>query len=269
MNIINNINKVFKRIINSQSEFLNILNSLSLIIWILILSLTTFNISLNATAVGGSTPHINSIEQTISNASSLVDLHSSSYSNQYIGHFTISNNDPDGYEVVFESKNVNDVRQQNLSGSYITSRLLMSSDLSGEPINVIVDKSSNPSRHYDVEGFYVPYTVTVAPRVDGSNFSNSGEHGCFTNLTTFNALSTSGNGSHALSDKNLTHITDSANGSKTYIQYNLTDATCTQKTNGVTATSGVQYDVGLTTTAKSSLLGGNFTDTIIIVISDL
>tara|TARA_B100000427_G_scaffold95777_1_gene78914 strand:+ start:33654 stop:34451 length:798 start_codon:yes stop_codon:yes gene_type:complete len=265
MNKINNtINKL-----NNKSEWLIITKSMLFIIWVMILSLTAFNISINAAAVGGSTPHINSIENSISNASSLVDLQLNSYSDQYIGHFTISNNDPDGYEIVFESKNVNDVRQQNLTGSYITSRLLMSSDLAGNSINIIVDKTSNPSRHYDVEGLYVPYSITVEPRVDGSNFSNSGEHGCFTNLTTFNSLSTSGNGNHTLSDKSITHITDSANGSKTYIQYTLTDATCIQKTNGVTSTSGVQYDVGLTTAAKSSLLGGNFTDTIIIVISDL
>jgi hypothetical protein len=67
----------------------------------------------------------------------------------------------------------------------------------------------------------------------------------------------------------LTHLSDSTAGGKTYIDFDLTDSVCTQKINGVTATADFQYDVSLTTTAKNTLLGGNFTDTITVTVTDL
>jgi hypothetical protein len=218
--------------------------------------------------VGGSTPAINTVAHDVSGGTDLIDLHNTSYTTEYIGHITLNNNDPDGFEVVFESKNVNDVRSQNTS-SFITSRLLMSSDLQGNALNLAVDKSTGPSRHFDVEGLYIPYTVTIAPRINGSNFANSGIHGCFTDLSTYNSLGQTGNGLHKLTNQSLTHLSDSTAGGKTYIDFDLTDSVCTQKINGVTATADFQYDVSLTTTAKNTLLGGNFTDTITVTVTDL
>jgi hypothetical protein len=218
--------------------------------------------------VGGSTPAINTVAHDVSAGPELVDLHDTSYTSEYIGHITVNNNDPDGFEIVFESKNVNDVRVQNTS-SFITSRLLMTSDLQGNSLNLAVDKSTGPARHFDVEGLYIPYTVSVTPRVNGSSFANNGIHGCFTDLSTYNSLGQTSNGDHKLSNQALTHLQDSAAGGQTYIAFDLTDSVCTQKSSGVTATADFQYDISLTTIAKSSLLGGNFTDTITVTVSDL
>jgi len=218
--------------------------------------------------VGGSTPAINTVAHDVSSGTDLVDLHSTSYTTEYIGHITLNNNDPDGFEVVFESDNVNDVRAQN-SSLFITSRLLMTSDLGGTAINLAVDKSTGPARHFDVAGLYIPYSISVVPRVDGSNFANSGIHGCFTDLSTYNTNGQTGNGLHKLSNQDITHLSDSAAGGKTYIDFDLTDAVCTLKSGGVTATSAFQYDVALTTIAKSQLLGGNYTDTITVTVTDL
>ena len=218
--------------------------------------------------LGGSTPAINTVAHDVSGGTSLVDLHSTSYTTEYIGHITLDNNDPDGFEIVFESSNVNDVRAQNTS-LFITSRLLMTSDLNGTALNLAVDKSGGAARHFDVAGLYIPYSISVVPREDGSSFANSGIHGCFTDLSTYNSGSSTGNGLHKLSNQDITHLSDSTAGGKTYIDFDLTDAVCTQKSGGVTATAAFQYDVNLTTVAKAALLGGNYTDTITVTVTDL
>jgi len=201
----------------------------------------------------------------------LDNINSQSYAKFLIGHFVVSNNDPDGYEITLKSTEADQgLLDSDASKVALASSRMVHSDYKAE--------SSN-AKHRFVEGAFIEYAVSAIPQGVTVQNAASPQNESYLNANDTNDYTANNiHGCYASSSAALDSLTQSAHdlfiiekslNSEESMEFNLANTPCTDRTNGVSATADYAYDLLITTVMNNKLLAGTYTDQINLIITDL